>query len=647
MSTQPDSMTHGILGLELAYTLMLAAIIVGLAHARASWARFLLSALVAGPMTVFAGVVIALTSPLLRIFSISSESNLQLAFGVVVVAAMGYAAGRALAAHNRASSGPEHRRGAFVTMARLVSAARGDLTSSRSTDGTSGNDAGITLAGIAVSLEDETKHFKLIGTTGTGKSTAIREILTAALARGDRAIIADPDGGYASRFYDPARGDVILNPFDADAHKWDLFGEIINDYDIEQLARSLIPDSGDSERIWCEYARTFFTAVVRQSIRAGNRDDAELFRLVTAGSETELRTMLAGTAAGPFLEVGNEKMFGSLRSVASSAVRALEYTTRQQATPFSVRQWVQQGGATHAGGPGGVLFLPYTAGQIAALRSVISAWMRLGIFEAMDRGEGDQRLWFVVDELDALGEIDGLKDALARLRKFGGRCILGFQSIAQVSGTYGKGTAETIVENCGNTLILRCSASERGGTSEFASKLIGQREVLHTTLSKSRRSGEWRSSTTTSQHLKIEPAVMASEIERLPDLAGFLKLATVPDWQSVRLTPRSEPGVVRIRKPSVVASPPVTAAAISPTSPPTPPPVAASRRGKSQGRQGQGRAGVPKRPRKQKARAQPDPPTSGEMAAGSVTPPQITVPDGVNAAVQKQAGGGQSNQQPL
>src|SRR5260370_24463069 len=122
----------------------------------------------------------------------------------------------------------------------------------------------------------------------------------------------------------------------------------------------------------------------------------------------------------------------------------------------------------------------------------ISAWMRTAIFKAMDGGEGDQRLWFIVDELDALGEIDGLKDALARLRKFGGRCVLGFQSIAQVSGTYGKGTADTIVENCGNTLILRCSASEHGGTSEFASKLIGQREVLHTTQSNTRRTQEWR-----------------------------------------------------------------------------------------------------------------------------------------------------------
>jgi len=46
----------------------------------------------------------------------------------------------------------------------------------------------------------------------------------------------------------------------------------------------------------------------------------------------------------------------------------------------------------------------------------------------MSQPEGDQRRWFTIDELDALGPIDGLKDALARLRKFGVRCILGFPS---------------------------------------------------------------------------------------------------------------------------------------------------------------------------------------------------------------------------
>jgi type IV secretion system coupling TraD/TrwB family protein len=42
--------------------------------------------------------------------------------------------------------------------------------------------------------------------------------------------------------------------------------------------------------------------------------------------------------------------------------------------------------------------------------------MRLAIFETMNLGEGDHRLWFAIDELDALVQIDGLKDALARLR---------------------------------------------------------------------------------------------------------------------------------------------------------------------------------------------------------------------------------------
>ena len=148
----------------------------------------------------------------------------------------------------------------------------------------------------------------------------------------------------------------------------------------------------------------------------------------------------------------------------------------------------------------------------------------------------------MVDELDALGAIDGLKDALARLRKFGGRCVLGFQSIAQVSSTYGKGEAQTIVENCGNTLILRCSGSEGGGTAKFASELIGDREVVREERSRGRhyptlfsKGGGSTSSGVTYRRVR-ESAVMASEIEQLPDLQGFLKLAASPEWWRVRLT---------------------------------------------------------------------------------------------------------------
>src|SRR6202166_179054 len=84
--------------------------------------------------------------------------------------------------------------------------------------------------------------------------------------------------------------------------------------------------------------------------------------------------------------------------------------------------------------------------------------------------------------------------------------------IAQVSSTYGQGDAHTIVENCGNTLILRCSASEGGGTARFASQLIGDREVLRTTVSTSRRANERWESVSRNEHFAVEAAVLPSQV---------------------------------------------------------------------------------------------------------------------------------------
>jgi type IV secretory pathway TraG/TraD family ATPase VirD4 len=396
----------------------------------------------------------------------------------------------------------------------------------------------LTLAGIPLAPLDETKHFKLIGTTGTGKSTAIRELVDGALRRGDRAVIADPDGGYLARLRD--RNDVILNPFEPGSCRWDPFAEIRHSYDVEMLASSLIPAGEDSSgREWRSYARTFFTAVARRCFQEGRRETAELWRLLLVAPPTELFPIVAGSSAQPFLEAENARMFGSIRAVAGSALAALEYIAAQRGRSLSVREWVRSG---H-----GVLFLPYQATQIAALHSIIATWLRLAIFEAMNGPEQDRRLWFIVDELDALGVIEGLKDALARLRKFGGRCVLGFQSVAQVSGLYG-GDAQTIIENCANTLILRCSSSEHGGTSQFASRLIGEREVVRQQKSRGRdtqgffsKAGGFRRSTQVNEQYATESAVMPSELEQLPDLSGYLKAASSPAWLKVAL-PRERNG---------------------------------------------------------------------------------------------------------
>ncbi|MGB6487335.1 MAG: type IV secretion system DNA-binding domain-containing protein [Steroidobacteraceae bacterium] len=456
--------------------------------------------------------------------------NLPAVRRTVIEAVLALALLVAVALSRRSSARETHKRGARILNGR---AAQRRATRLR----LMWPEPPLTIAGVAIAPGDEVKHFKLIGTTGTGKSTAIRELLGAALDRGDRAVITDPAGGYLARYHDAGRGDVILNPFDSRSVQWDPFAEVREPYDAEQLASSLIPSTEDaSSREWRGYARTFLAAVVRRCHEVGRRNAAELWRLIAIAPSVELRPIVANTPAQPFLEPENARMFGSIRSVAGSAAAALEHVQAQRARTFSVRDWIGSGR--------GALFLPYQASQIAALRTIIATWVRLAIFETMcDEGNEDtgRRLWLIVDELDALGAIDGLKDALARLRKFGGRCVLGFQSVAQVSSTYGAGEAQTLVENCANTLILRCSASEHGGTSQFASRLIGEREVARRSTSRGRDGSGfpggrgWRRSTNVTEQRVTEAAVLASELEQLPDLTGYLKTASSPAWLKVCL----------------------------------------------------------------------------------------------------------------
>jgi hypothetical protein len=109
----------------------------------------------------------------------------------------------------------------------------------------------------------------------------------------------------------------------------------------------------------------------------------------------------------------------------------------------------------------------------------------------------------------------------------------------------GMAMANRIVENCGNTLILRCSGSENGGTSQFASRLIGDRERSKQQISRGiDREFTWlargarRSRNTTDQWV-TEPGVLPAELEQLPDLCGYLKFASSPAWLKVNWRPHA------------------------------------------------------------------------------------------------------------
>jgi hypothetical protein len=95
------------------------------------------------------------------------------------------------------------------------------------------------------------------------------------------------------------------------------------------------------------------------------------------------------------------------------------------------------------------------------------------------------------------------------------------------------------LENCGNTLVLWCFASGTGGTARFASPLTGERDVFREHTSQYRRLelfyqpqklGKPKHSARDGNHCA------PSEIEQLPDLVDYLKIAFKSEWLKFQFT---------------------------------------------------------------------------------------------------------------
>jgi len=362
--------------------------------------------------------------------------------------------------------------------------------------------------------KDESKHFLVIGDTGVGKSTFIRQILHYAQHCGDTCVVLDSKLEFIPEFFDPRRHDRILSPKDERCVWWDFGAEVTDEVDATLVSRSMYPAHPEQQYQgkWfddqaCAIAAYLWTY-------SDPRPTCEQFARWLCDPINEILPRLIGSEHLITLNTAAANQFSGVQSTMGQVGKALRMMPRDSEKDcrqvFTIRNWAQD--------PQGWLFLPNTAETRDALRPLQSGLVDMCIARIMSSPQRARRVWVVLDELDSLGTLSKLHEGMTQLRSSGHPMVLGVQNVSQLEGRYGK-QAKTIVSQAFTKLIFAVSEPDSAKTLE---QFFGEVEIRR--FRESRTGSLWgghdRNNFSGPEDIR-KPAILASQVQGLPDLNGY------------------------------------------------------------------------------------------------------------------------------
>lgn len=378
------------------------------------------------------------------------------------------------------------------------------------------------IAQIPFPRNVEFLHTIILGSTGTGKTNGILDLVDQIRRNGDRAIVYDKMGTFTSTYYDASK-DIILNPLDARSKSWSFFKEIRNESDYDYMASSFIPESkGDSDKIWIGAARRVFAAFAKKfsdekGIAVTNKEFVN--QLLKIDFE-ELVDYLSGTEASKLISKKSDKPAMSILMILATYLSSMKYL-RDTEDNFSIRNWVETNSD-------GFLFISSRSDQHESLQPLISTWIDIAVKALLSVEQNDhnsskpRRIFIILDEIGSLQQLPSLLDGLAQSRQFGGSFLLSLHSISQLRSVYGKDKTETITSLCRNKIFFAGADEE---TSDYCSQNLGYQENEEVKEGISYGANEIRDGVSLSTQKNLRRVVIASEIMNMKALEAYLKFA--------------------------------------------------------------------------------------------------------------------------
>lgn len=399
------------------------------------------------------------------------------------------------------------------------------------------------LAGVPWPWREEQTHAMLIGSTGTGKTVAMMDLIDQIRARGQRAVVFDLTGNYVAKFYDETR-DTILHPLDRRCPRWSIFDECRNIAEFTAAAEALIPsDGGGDSQFWVQGARTLFTSMCTALLEQGRATNEDLAHsLMTADLETVF-ALVKDKPAAPMASPDSPRLADSVRAVFNANAQALLYLPTSGRS-FSIRDWVAEGKQD-----GAILFVSARYVDLPICRQLVTLWLNSAVYTLMQGASSSSlRMWFLIDELGALHRLPALEDGMQTARNFGGAFVTGVHTHAKLEATYGKQVADTLSNLAKTKLILGSPDTE---TSKWCSETIGNGEVQDMNKGYSFNFTNSRDAVNLSPERRDMRIVMPEQIRDLDPLHGYICFPGSLPPASILLEYRARPD----RAPGYIARP--------------------------------------------------------------------------------------------
>lgn len=392
----------------------------------------------------------------------------------------------------------------------------------------------LNIGGVPLVKDSETKHILITGTTGSGKSVCMMELMDSIRKRGQRAIVYDDSGTFIKHYYREGH-DVILNPLDKRCPGWNIWQEGQDLADFEAMAASLMPlHLSGSDPFWIHSARTIFATLADKLRNTGDTKTKSLLRPMFSSDLGSLSSLLHGTVAEPLVAESVEKMALSIKSTLATYCKALMYLKEEGSEPmFSIKRWIQSDQTDSW------IFIATSADKLEALKPLISVWIDIVARNLLSLTPSfDRRIWLLVDELASLHRLSSLSLLLSQGRKYGVCNVTAFQDIHQLRSIYGRDEAEALLAMYNTNLCYRTKCPD---TAMWMSRLTGQREIIEKREGFSYGANDIRDGVSVHQERRKEPLILDTQFLKLNDCEAYMLLPENTPVTKIKLIAKKKP----------------------------------------------------------------------------------------------------------